>query len=235
MDTKKLKSGIAAGLIEVTITHPIDYYKTISQHNFYKNKTIIKNNFKSIFSGFSPRLFGIIPMRVTFWCGQDYGESIFKNFDYKYLYAGAFAGLLQTPIDYPMELLKIKRITKGNDNLLKINHFRGFISTLSRNVLFAAFFNYNVKTRLEEDNTIYQNFAISATFGCLASIITQPLDYLKTISQTHHKENIKNIILKSYQKNNNFLFLFKGGFFRSSISFVGMGIGFCSYNYFNKL
>ena len=75
----KYKSGILAGLTEVIFTHPIDFYKTQKQYSAYNGNLI--NNFKlrNMYDGIIPRLIGIVPMRLVFWCTQDYGEDYFKN------------------------------------------------------------------------------------------------------------------------------------------------------------
>ena len=78
----------------------------------------------------------------------------------------------------------------------------------------------------------YHNFLFAAGSGFLASIITQPLDYFKTVIQSNKNKtlNLSDIYydsLSSQKKqlfNMKYLVFFNGVWSRSSISFLGMGI-----------
>ena len=249
----KYKSGIIAGLIEVMVTHPIDYYKTQKQYYAYagnfKNKFQIKNMYNGIFT----RMVGIIPMRLIFWCTQDISEEYLNKKSFgisKYALAGGFAGTCQTFVDYPIEQIKIRRmIYKDNySNIFKDfvksnNLVKGFTFTLFRNIGFASIFNFILKNNIKNYDSFYHNFLVAAGSGFMASIITQPFDYFKTIIQSNTKNNIKlkNIYydsLVSQQKqlfNMKYLVFFNGAWSRSSISFLGMGIGFSIYDKFKKI
>ena len=85
----KYKSGILAGITEVIFTHPIDYYKTQKQYNAYNGDLVTNFKLRNMYNGFIPRLLGIVPMRLVFWCTQDYGEYYFEDRGiYKYALAG---------------------------------------------------------------------------------------------------------------------------------------------------
>jgi len=240
----KYISGILAGVAEVIITHPIDYYKTQKQYNAYNSNLI--NNFKirNMYNGFVPRLLGIVPMRLVFWCTQDFGEDIFENYKYKYALAGGLAGFAQSLIDYPIEQFKIRNmIYKQPFNVIlkdfinNKSHTNGFMLTSSRNILFAIIFNHIAKTHTNSNNTIYQNFMIASSSGFIAGALTQPIDYFKTIVQSSKEKqiSIKDIFNDSLktQKQNKFnmkyFVFFKGLWSRSSMTFLNMGIGFTIY------
>ena len=67
-------AGAISGIIEVLLSHPLDFIKTkrqeyiqnnVNMKNFYRN--IYKGNLLNLYSGISSRLLGIIPMRLSFW------------------------------------------------------------------------------------------------------------------------------------------------------------------------
>ena len=241
----KYKSGVLAGIVEVLVTHPIDNYKTHRQFNAY-NGTLNKFNFKTMYNGLFSRIYGIAPMRLIFWCTQDFGEKHFEKYAYKYAMSGALAGSFQTVVDYPIEQIKIRRMIYKDSysdiikDLLKSNNIAsGFGFTFLRNVGFATVFNHLLKTNSSNNNTS-TNFALAAGSGFISSVVTQPIDYFKTIIQSDKGNNIsvKNIFIDS-MKNNNYLIFFRGGMSRASISFLSMGIGFSVYElskkYLNQL
>lgn len=241
----KYKSGVLAGIVEVLVTHPIDNYKTLRQFNAY-NGTFNKFNFKTMYNGLFTRIYGIAPMRLIFWCTQDFGEKYFDKYSYKYALSGALAGSFQTVVDYPIEQIKIRRMIYKDSysdiikDLIKSNNISsGFGVTFLRNVGFATVFNHLLKTNSSNNNTS-TNFALAAGSGFVSSIVTQPIDYFKTIIQSNKGNNIsvKNIFIDS-MKDNNYLIFFRGGMSRASISFLSMGIGFSVYElskkYFNHI
>ncbi len=70
----KYYAGAISGVIEVILTHPLDYVKTkrqeYKQNNlslkiFYRN--LYNGNLKNLYTGVFSRLLGVIPMRLTFW------------------------------------------------------------------------------------------------------------------------------------------------------------------------
>jgi hypothetical protein len=250
----KYKSGVLAGIVEVLVTHPIDNYKTLRQFNAY-NGTFNKFNFKTMYNGLFTRIYGIAPMRLIFWCTQDFGEKYFDKYSYKYAMSGALAGSFQTVVDYPIEQIKIRRMIYKDSysdiikDLIKSNNISsGFGVTFLRNVGFATVFNHLLKTNSSNNNTSTNssnnntstNFALAAGSGFVSSIVTQPIDYFKTIIQSNKGNNIsvKNIFIDS-MKDNNYLIFFRGGMSRASISFLSMGIGFSVYElskkYFNHI
>ena len=76
---QQLYSGIISSVIEISIVHPIDVYKTLYQQDRnYNIKKFLKLNNK--YRGFQSRLFGIVPMRTVFWTSQDYAETQFTKY-----------------------------------------------------------------------------------------------------------------------------------------------------------
>ena len=249
----KYKSGIIAGLIEVMVTHPIDFYKTQKQFYAYSNNLKKKFRIANMYNGIFTRMVGIIPMRITFWCSHDISEEYLQKKSFgniRFALAGGFAGTCQTFIDYPTEQIKIRRMIY-RDSYLNIfkdfanssNILKGFSFTLLRNIGFASIFNFILKNNTNNYDPFYHNFLIAAGSGFIASVLTQPLDYFKTVIQSNKesKKNLNEIYTNSLTSQNKQLFnmkhlvFFNGVWSRSSISFLGMGIGFSVYDKFKKL
>lgn len=90
MDRNKYIAGGLSGIVEVLITHPLDYIKIKKQeyiqnkipiNNFYK--TIYNGNIWNFYTGIISRLIGIVPMRVVFWGVQ--GKYLYV-FDFIFLH-----------------------------------------------------------------------------------------------------------------------------------------------------
>lgn len=252
-------SSAFSGIIEVLISHPMDRIKTELQVMTLKNKNEktpkiisgIKNIYKSnkikgFYSGIFPRLIGIIPMRLMYWStmtlSTDYtknNKQQISNYFNNYLsneltnisinlIPGIATGLTQSMIDNPIEVVKIKLMTGTNE--IKINKlYQGFGYLLGRNIIFAMPVAYSVKT-YGKDNS----FLAGAVGGVIGSIISHPLDVIKTerqrnkVNETSTKITLRNLIITNPKT------LFSGLIMRSSLSFVNMGIGFMVFNYIYK-
>ena len=111
---KSYVSGGLSGLVEITIIHPLEYFKTLKQNNnlSFKNflKKYSKNGIQSLYKGYVPRALGIIPMRTVFWGTMHSSEKYLLyttiNKKYTYLISGGLSGSIQTLIDCPIESLK---------------------------------------------------------------------------------------------------------------------------------
>jgi hypothetical protein len=249
---EKYYAGAISGIIEVGITHPLDYIKTKRQefiqnnikiNNFYKK--IINGNILNLYSGIFSRMIGVIPMRLSFWGVQgsvkDYLEQHKVKSKFNFMLIGSSGGGIQSLIDNQIEIIKINQMTGKKINVKKIIKFEGLAPTLYRNVGFAncvAFscFNINHKNNMEK-------FYYSAFAGLIGSVITQPLDYVKTIKHKSEPtyfngKDIKNLntfqILKVVYKHKP-LNLFTGVLARSGLSFFTMGIGFVAYDKINDM
>lgn len=128
-------SGGLSGIIEACSTHPLDRIKTEVQRQMLESKStkLVANPRSPLFNsvlniynsggatnfykGIVPRLFGILPMRVAFWGALETGNKIVADEErkmVKFLFPGIFAGSIQTLIDNPIEVLKIRLMTSNN-------------------------------------------------------------------------------------------------------------------------
>jgi len=249
---EKYYAGGISGIIEVLLTHPLDYIKTkkqeytqkqVSTKNFYRN--IYNGNPLNFYSGISSRLIGIVPMRLTFWGVQgstyDYLKSNNIQTNYNFLIIGTVGGFSQTIIDNQIELIKISKMTNTKLSFNNLMKFNGFMPTLYRNIGFANFIAFACFS-LDHKNK-YEKFIYSASAGFIGSFLTQPLDYVKTVKQRQSEtfidgKNIKydntlKILYKTYKYNP--YNLFAGGIMRSTLGFFTMGIGFVAYDKINKM
>ena len=238
MDYKKYLSGGLSGIVEVTSTHPLDYIKTMKQQYTQRNIPIdlIKNNYTKLYTGIFPRIVGVIPMRFVFWGVQDnsynYYYSCNNNKMYSGILAGITGGVCQTIIDNPIEILKIKMITNQSIRLQDLIQNRGFKATLIRNTGFAICISSMCFNKSE--NTNIEKFCYSATAGIIGSIITQPIDYVKTLQQrSNDTRTIYNILVDTCKDSPKKLYI--GGLNRALLSFFSMGVGYIAYDNIYKL
>ena len=242
-------AGGLSGIIEVLLTHPIDYIKTKRQlyiqnnndvKNFYKD-LVRKNRFTDYYTGLSSRIIGIIPMRLLFWGTQNNVKSILEKIGinkwYNFLIIGSSSGIVQTCVDNQIEIMKTSLIEKRDITRKDLIKFDGFGATLYRNVIFvnvlsSVCHNYKFKDNVEK-------FKYSSTAGLIGSIISQPFDYVKTIKQSKvEKVMYKNYNLKEMStfgiinviRKDNPKILFSGGLLRGCLSFCSMGIGFTIFS-----
>ena len=239
--------GGISGLCEVCVSHPLDYYKVKVQNTKYRlniikfyRDNINKNGIKSLYKGYIPKVSGTIPMRVLFWGTQNHINKICDNRgikDYKkYLLSGFTAGFTQTLIDNPIEVMKIQLMTgaKKFKDIKYKNLYNGFKYTLLRNTIFSIGVCYG--NLISKNENKINNFITTGIFAYLASIITQPLDYLKTKAQKYNKkekynnqikynkEKIKSIKINKIKK------MFVGMTPRAMVSFINMGVGCVVFN-----
>jgi len=233
-------AGSLSGLVEVSISHPIDRIKTALQestlnHHNTTLKTVSKNIYKSyglrgFYNGYIPRIIGIIPMRLTYWgTFRTMNEYISnKNFFGKIIIPGFVAGSAQTLIDNPIEVIKIKLMTGGLIPPLK-TLYRGFIPCLNRNILFAI--PVGITTSKYGNKHPFLSGAIG---GIIGSFISHPFDVIKTEIQRHNGSSNSQIkILKDIYTFNPKK-LWSGISMRASLGCINMGIGFFSFNYIHK-
>ena len=210
-------------------------------NNIYKTKKL--NGF---YLGILPRLVGIVPMRLMYWSSMtissDYvihNKSHLENNLNKYmpnsiskltinLIPGFITGFLQSIIDNPIEVAKIKLMSGSSD--IKINNlYQGFGYLLGRNILFAIPVAYSVKTYGKENG-----FLAGAIGGLVGSIISHPLDVIKTERQRHKANNkpthVKKITLVKLALENPSS-LMTGLIMRCSLSFINMGVGFVIFDH----
>ena len=232
-DTKRYISGGLSGIIEVLLTHPVDYIKT--QKQIYVQNKINTGFFNylrrySFYSGVIPRIAGVAPMRFVFWGVQDssynYTHNIMGYSQFKSgLIAGILGGAIQTIIDNPIEITKIKLMNREKIYLKDIFNQYGFVPTFLRNIGFAICISsicFNKK-----DNSNLSKFFYSSGAGLLGSFLTHPLDYIKTYQQQNNCNNTYEIIIKTYKENP--LHFYSGLMGRMVLSSLTMGVGFIAY------
>lgn len=246
MDNSKFAAGAFSGIVEVFLTHPLDFIKIKSQEFSQKNKSnkfcsyIKKASIKNFYSGIFPRLCGVIPMRLIFWGVQDNVKSLLAknniNTNYNYLIIAFAGGTAQTLIDNQIEVIKIGTMTNSpkKEIFKSLISFRGFSSTLLRNIGFTSILSYFCFNKINDSDDNFTKFKYSALGGLIGSIITQPIDYVKTQKQRCNEERAIITILRDVIKVNP-LKLYSGGLYRSILSLFTMGIGFTSYEVIKKI
>ena len=232
-------SGSLSGLIEVSISHPLDRIKTKLQESALEHKNIsLTNCVKQInsqngfYKGFTPRIIGIVPMRFIYWGTLISMNDITKHESniVKYIVPGLVAGVIQSCIDNPIEVIKIKLMT-NNNNIINYNKlYTGFNACLIRNILFAI--PVGICTRL---NLFDNSFLAGATGGIIGSIISHPFDVMKTeMQRCNNKHTSYKDIIKDLYKYNPIKF-WSGVSMRTSLGCINMSIGLFAFNYINKV
>jgi|AntAceMinimDraft_5_1070358.scaffolds.fasta_scaffold02291_12 hypothetical protein len=208
-----LKASAISAIIEVIVTHPIDYIKTVIQNNNKKlNFNEIQILLKTPYKGVISRLYGIVPMRILFWNSLEY----FKNKNYNSYQSALFTSFIQTTVDYPIEQIKTQKIINNCNSLQAFNNIKMecAISThLIRNIGFAVCVNSMIQ---KDPNSLYYG----AIGGFVGSIITHPFDSLKTWYQSGNK------YYPMHWNINNYI---KGITYRCSISLISMNVGWIIY------
>ena len=232
-----------SAIVEVIATHPIDYIKTEKQkdrHFTFKNKKPF-----DFYTGITPRLLGVIPMRCLFWSSQSSINNYLKinNIEHKlnFLYIGTGCACTQTLIDSPIENIKMKLLAGEKVKPKHLLNCKGFAPNLYRNMVFASIFSYFSYS--EKIRNTKETFLFSLIGGLSGSILSQPLDYVKTIKQQTYKSYYKTTLISDMSTINMIKYfikvnpkqLFVGAFYRTLLSGCSMSIGFCVFNYFTPL
>lgn len=241
-----ISSGIS-GIVEVSATHWLDRIKTKQQEQMLIgiNKNLyqtLKNIYsieglRGFFVGIIPKFVGVIPIRTIYWTTIVQMNLFVKdhntNLIIKNLVPGLVAGSVQTILDNPIEVLKIRLMTNTNNKVdSKVNFnfnnlkslYVGFLPTILRNSIFAII----VASSIQKFGTKKENkFLAGAIGGFFGSVLSQPFDVVKTEMQRF--KTIKNLSMSQTMINigkHNPLHLWSGGSMRASIAFLNMGIGY---------
>ena len=245
IDKKKFIAGGLSGIVEISLTYPIDYIKvrrqeylqkSLSMKNFYKD--IAPNGFKSYYTGYLPRVIGIIPMRITFWGSHDTTKSFLEYHDintpYNFLIIGMSGGFFQTVVDNQIEIVKFSKITNRpkNEMINALMKFQGFNASLIRNVCFNTCVSYLCFNNTE-DKSPFEKVLSGAFGGLIGSVLTQPLDYVKSFK---HRTNDNRAVFKILKETaiENPRKLYAGGLFRCIANCSTMGIGFFTFDFIKK-
>lgn len=193
-----LKASILSSFAELIFTHPIDYLKTLKQNNNPNYLSLLKKN---PYTGIQSKLYGNLPMRLIFWNSIEFGK---KN-NFSPLQTALLGSSLQTLIDYPIEIHKIKKM---NQQLYKNLFIHSFSFHFLRNLGFTLTF-----ISISPFNTAFA--------GLSSAILTQPFDCLKTYYQSGNQK---------FPTHWKFTDFYKGTFYRASISLISMSIGSYIFN-----
>ena len=231
-----------SGIIEVSVSHPIDTLKTKTQQLMFANKTATFRTsiheiysiggFAGFYKGYQPRVIGIMPMRLIYWGTMSYMNEYVKapQFTYieKIILPGLFTGLIQSLVDNPIEVMKTRLMTGAAGTIPSLQSLsKGIFPTTLRNIVFAI----PVSACVYEFGQKHP-FLAGACGGLIGSIISQPLDVIKTEMQRHKvgemdksAMSILNEIIRQRMSN-----LFSGLKMRALLSVVNMGVGFLAYD-----
>ena len=232
-------AGAISGIVEVTCTHPIDYMKTMKQQNNSLRHIVANTTFSQYYSGYIPRVFGIIPVRFTFWGTQSYIQKVLnKNHihsNYNFMLIGTGAACMQSIVETPIEIAKIALMTEKETSILKFSNItKGFMPTLFRNILFTNCVSYccgHMKDRCVKYKKI-ETIVSAGLGGLIGSIISQPLDYVKTQKQLPLPEKRSSLQIL---REESWSTLFRGGSYRALLGTCTMGIGYFTYTILHKL
>lgn len=208
----RIKSSALSGILEIMSTHPLDYAKTIMQTG--SKDVTFKQFLSNPYKGFTSRLAGVVPMRVLFWNTMTYCREL----GYNPVWAGVCTAVVQTSVDYPIEQIKVQSMLRNNTNVLlafkQPNLLKGYSLTLSRNIGFAVILNCCIDG---QDGSFYHG----AVGGFIGSIITHPVDSLKTWYQAGNTSYPTHWRVADYCK---------GWHLRASISLISMNIGWIVFS-----
>jgi hypothetical protein len=236
-----LSAGLS-GIVEACSTHPMDRIKTEMQRlALDKQESDVAAAIRSIFAaegsikgfyqGLVPRIVGIMPMRLAYWgtlntMNDVTSASGSSNMFLQYFLPGIVAGSVQSMVDNPIEVVKTKLMTGAKQ--VSFNHrlYDGFTPLLCRNIVFAIHVAVATKVFGKE-----HPFLSAAMGGMIGSIVSQPLDVIKTEMQRHQnttkaqlKPHLSTILAELWQGGRPRMFA--GTTMRCTLSFANMGIGF---------
>lgn len=210
-------ASAVSGSIELAVVYPLEYLKTIRQNTKYLSSKDYKRYMRTPYRGVGVKMVGFVPMRVGFWSGMDF----FNKNGYGVIKSGVYTAGLQTLIDYPIEQIKTQRVL---NDVNVMNAFKGikllpsFGVHLMRNMIFMGVLNSVIESNRD-------SMYVGAVGGLAGSLITQPLDTLKTWYQSGKKSYPVEWRFKDYMR---------GWQHRGVISLLSMNIGWLVYSRLNK-
>ena len=210
-------SSFISGSIELSVVYPLEYLKTIVQNNKHLSYKDYKRYMRTPYRGVGVKMIGFVPMRVGFWNGMDY----FNRNGYGVIKSGVYTAGLQTLIDYPIEQIKTQRVLNDVNMRNAFNDVKfmpSFGVHLMRNMIFMGVLNSVIES---DRDSMY----VGGVGGLVGSLITQPLDTLKTWYQSGKK---------SYPVGWGFKDYMRGWQYRGVISLLSMNIGWLVFSRLNK-
>lgn len=261
MDNKTkntLVAGSISGIIEATMTWPMENIKTrmqLKNGNNLKVRDIYpiiqKEGLLSVYRGLTPILASNIPkIGVRFLAFEKVNDKINElnpNSKLNSLYAGLVSGLIEsTLVTVPSETIKTKYIERKNTTLTKIMHeegirgmYKGYFSTAGRQCMnqssrFFFYQNYKdifAKTYPNREFGKLESFVGGTTAGLLSVFVSQPFDVMKTKGQSYEdgKKSLTDIMKIVKDEHG------MRGFWRGSIPRIlrvapGQGVMFLTYD-----
>lgn len=235
-----------SGIVEVTTGHPLDTLKTkVQQLSLMEKPSTLRHavhdiyqhsGLQGFYAGYTPRVIGIMPMRLVYWgtmrtMNEVVGAPSFTHYPdaVKFLLPGVVTGVAQSLVDNPIEVYKIRMMTGASGTALN-TVMKGFVPCTIRNIIFAIPVALSVR-KFGSDNA----FFAGAVGGLIGSVISQPLDVIKTEMQRFKPEDgtpnksLAQVIreINSTGKRN----FMAGVQMRGALSVVNMGVGYLAYDY----
>jgi hypothetical protein len=249
MDYKKIISQGIAGFNEIFITFPLENLKTRQQLKENKNLPLSKifiNTLKNesplgLYRGMSINLFSNVPRSIFRFSLFEYTKNNFQIISpfYTNLFAGLNVGIWESVFfSIPVETIRTKLIhnpklqIKGlikEEGILGI--YRGCSSTILRQSLNQGirFSTYNFFTSIDGEITDSKKFLYGCGAGFISTLITQPIDVIKTRQQQliTERKTIRDIFVELSQNKKLF---YKGFWLRSVRLSFAQGILFYTYD-----
>lgn len=163
-------AGCLSGLVEVTVTHPLDSAKTCLQQ---RRAFVAKHMYRGVTSRWS----SVLPMRGILWSAQKEGRRVLSDASRveKSVVIGSAAGACQSVVDIPAENIKLQRM-RGLDVQYNVGALsRGVVPNTLRNMVLCT----GIVAGSLTGHTC--GVALGSFVGCITS---QPFDYMKTAQQS---------------------------------------------------
>jgi hypothetical protein len=256
-------AGGLSGILEVSTSHPLDVVKTAMQDKVSTNRVKMspyhylvdrykRGGFRHLYRGYMPRVLGVIPMRAMFWGAQSTAYDHLIPYDMslrtRASLAGMAGGIAQTVIDNPIEVMKTRMITSSHMESdasqktrvsstrlpnTRLSRFPGFGPTLLRNVGFMVVLTQ--VTASYDGDSYLTRFVLGGTGGFIGSVVTQPIDYVKTKMQSANHDGRSGIQIFSETFRKNPRALMVGLVPKASLGFLNMSVGYLGFSLFIKL
>lgn len=258
MDYKKITSQGIAGFNEIFLTFPLENLKTRQQLKENKqlslsrifSNTIKNESLIGLYRGMSINAISNIPRSIFRFSLFEYSKNNYQIISpfYTNLIAGLNVGIWESIFfSIPVETIRTKFIHNPNLQikvLLKeegiLGIYRGCSSTILRQSLNQGirFSTYNLLITMNKDGEGKMNELKKFGYGCfsgfISTLITQPIDVIKTRQQQlkDERKTIREIFGELYQNPKLF---YKGFWLRATRLSLAQGILFYTYDVCEKL